>query len=106
MDRFEGEPFRAATVLPGHGPAFRGTERVVERVRRYHRVRCELVERQLAKRGPSSVWDLAATMYAGLVTPAGVDRRFASAAAEIAGRLEDLARLQPSVGRQSKGRRQ
>jgi glyoxylase-like metal-dependent hydrolase (beta-lactamase superfamily II) len=91
MDRF-ARGFDATTVLPGHGAAFRGTARPVERVRRYHRVRCELVAARLAKRGPTSVWDLALEMYAGLVSEEGVDRRFASAAAEIAGRLEALAR--------------
>jgi len=92
MDRFDGEAFESITVLPGHGSAFRGTQRVIERVRRYHRVRCELVAQRLAQRGPTSVWDLATAMYPGLVTSEGFDRRFASAAAEIAGRLEALQR--------------
>jgi glyoxylase-like metal-dependent hydrolase (beta-lactamase superfamily II) len=91
MTRFE-KGFDATTVLPGHGPAFRGTARPVERARRYHRVRCELVAAKLAARGPTTVWDLALEMYAGLGSPEGVDRRFASAAAEVAGRLEALRR--------------
>ncbi len=89
MIRFD-EGFDAMTVLPGHGPAFQGTARPIERARRYHRVRCELVAAQLSKRGSTTVWDLAVGMYAGLVSSDGVDRRFASAAAEVAGRLEAL----------------
>ena len=90
MDRFDG--FDSMTVLPGHESAYRGTARPVERVRRYHRIRCELVAARLAALGPTSVWDLALEMYAGLVSDAGIDRRFGSAAAEIAGRLEALVR--------------
>jgi glyoxylase-like metal-dependent hydrolase (beta-lactamase superfamily II) len=89
MDRFD-EGFDAMTVLPGHGSAFRGTARPIARARRYHRIRCELVAARLETRGPTSVWDLTLEMYAGLVSAAGIDHRFGSAAAEIAGRLEAL----------------
>ncbi|MGF1508446.1 MAG: MBL fold metallo-hydrolase [Myxococcota bacterium] len=91
LERFD-QGFDGAAVLPGHGVAFRGAARPVERARRYHRVRCELVEARLAKRGPSTVWDMTLEMYAGLASAGGVDRRFPSAAAEIAGRLEALHR--------------
>jgi glyoxylase-like metal-dependent hydrolase (beta-lactamase superfamily II) len=89
LHRFE-DGFESARVLPGHGAAFLGTARPLARARRYHRVRCRLVAAQLAARGPSSVWDLALAMYPGLASPEGIDRRFASAAAEVAGRLEAL----------------
>ena len=89
MDRFD-RGFEQTTVLPGHGAAFRGTARPVERVRRYHRIRCDLVGARLSTRGPTTVWELALEMYAGLVSAEGIDRRFASAAAEVAGRLEAL----------------
>lgn len=92
MERFEGGAFETVPVLPGHGGPFRGTARPVERARRYHQVRCQLVASQLAQRGPSSVWALATVMYGGLVSSDGVDRRFGSAAAEVAGRLEALCR--------------
>lgn len=90
MERFEEARFEAITVLPGHGAAFRGTARPVERLRRYHGIRCEIVAARLRTRGPTTVWDLAVEMYPGLMTAEGVDGRFASAAAEVAGRLEAL----------------
>ncbi len=89
MHRFDAG-FDSMTVLPGHGSAFLGTARPVERVRRYHRIRCELVAGRLVAKGPTSAWDLTLEMYAGLVSPTGLDRRFGSAAAEVAGRLEAL----------------
>lgn len=96
MSRFAAG-FESAVVLPGHGTAFRGTARPVERVRRYHRVRCELVAAKLAQLGEATAWDMALEMYAGLASIDGVDRRFPSGVAEVAGRLEALA----SAGRAS-----